>query len=231
MITQLQHLGLSKKEAEIYTSLAHRGESSANELAKQTSTNRTVMYNVLQQLINQALVTYIVTGKKRIYSITPPEALLVNVKEKESLAQDVMQTIMKLQPKQAAPHSVQVYEGTGGMRLLFEEIRAAKGLCVLNATGLIFTHLYSAPHIVKDIERHGARVIACDALRKTELANVKNIQVKYLPKNADNYATTFLFQGKMILLVANEKPLLIRIQQQEIYEGYMKDFEILWKKI
>ncbi|MBT5215421.1 TrmB family transcriptional regulator, partial [Candidatus Woesearchaeota archaeon] len=51
MLEELQKLGLSDKESLIYLELVKLGESTANSISKETSTNRTVTYNVLQQLI------------------------------------------------------------------------------------------------------------------------------------------------------------------------------------
>ncbi len=70
MLEKLKKIGLSGKEAIIYSALVKSGESTANELAKITSTNRTVTYNLLQQLVDKGLISYVNKNKKRFYQIS-----------------------------------------------------------------------------------------------------------------------------------------------------------------
>ncbi|MFH1771030.1 MAG: helix-turn-helix domain-containing protein [archaeon] len=231
MIERLQQLGLSEKESHTYQALVKLGESTANEIAKQTSTNRTVTYNVLQGLVEKSLISYVKKEGRRIYRVAKPEALLTTVKEKEDIAKDLITDINKFKTIPSSFKNVEIYEGLQGMKIIFDEIRNAKGLRVINATGKIFEHLkYSAGHIVKDIELHGAKTIANQSMKKTPLSKY-NFKVKYLPKEAENYATTFIFKNKVIIQVLKDKPFLIKIENKEIYDGYRKDFDVLWSKL
>lgn len=232
MLEKLQKLGLSQKESHIYLSLVKLGEATANHLAKHTSSNRTVVYNVLQQLVEKGLVTYVKKEGKRVYCVSKPESLLASVKEKEEVARDLMSEIGKILVQPTSSKSVEVYEGLEGMKVIFEEIRKAKDLRVLNATGLIFEYLkFSAKHIVKDMERTGKpKVIGVPSMKKTPLAKA-NMLVKYLPKEAENYATTFIFENKVIIQILKDKPFLIKIENKEIFDGYKKDYDVLWKKL
>ncbi|MBU2441327.1 MAG: hypothetical protein KKA43_03270, partial [Nanoarchaeota archaeon] len=171
MLEKLQRLGLSEKESHIYLALVKLGETTANNLAKQTSSNRTVTYNVLQQLVEKGLVSYVKKQGKRFYLISKPEALKVSIKEKAELADELVSEINKIRPLSSSFKNVEIYEGLEGMKVVFDEIRKAKDLRVLNATGLIFEHLkWSAGHIVKDMEKHGIpRVIANLSMKKTHL--------------------------------------------------------------
>jgi sugar-specific transcriptional regulator TrmB len=232
MLEKLQKLGLSQKESHIYLALVKLGEAAPNHLAKYTSSNRTVTYNVLQQLVEKGLVAYVKKEGKRVYCISRPESLLASVKEKEEVAKDLMSEIGKIMVQPASRKNVEVYEGLEGMKVIFDEIRKAKNLRVINATGLIFEYLkFSAKHIVKDMEKTGRpKVIGIQSMKKTPLAKA-DIIVKYLPKEADNYATTFIFDNTVVIQVLKDKPFLIKIENEEIFEGYKKDFDVLWSKL
>ena len=230
MLQKLQKIGLSEKESTIYLVLARLGEATANQLAKETSTNRTVTYNILQQLVEKGLITYIHRDKRRIFRTSRPESLIVSIKEKEIIACELINDIKKIPQIPLIFKSVEVYEGLEGMKVIHNEIRKAKELLVLNATGLIFDYLkYSAGHIVKEIESFSnCKVIGVPSMKKTLLPKYKGLKIKYLPKSAENYATTFIFEGKVIIQVLREEPFLIRIENKDIWEGYKKDFELLW---
>jgi sugar-specific transcriptional regulator TrmB len=232
MLEKLQKIGLSKKESQIYLELAKLQEATANELSKKTSTQRTVVYNVLQQLIEKGFVNYIKKQSKRYYSISKPESLLSDLREKEGITKDLISELSKIKVQTKQNNSVEVYEGASGLKILFEEIRKAKDLLVLNATGKIFEKLpFSANQIVKDTINLGkAKVIAVQSLKQTEMAKTK-LNIKYLPKEAENLATTFIFENKVIIQTLKEKPFLIRIENKDIYEGYKKDFEVLWNSL
>ena len=230
MLEELQKLGLSDKEATIYLALAKHGKSTANFLAKQTSTNRTFTYNILQQLVDKGIINYINEKNKRFYTISNPESLLNSIKEKELLAKEIIPKINKIKAKTQSNRNVEIYEGLEGMKSIFEEIRKTKELRVLNATGLIFENLkFSAKHIVKDIEKQKVKIIAVPSMKKTPMIKFKKMEIKYLPKEAENYATTFIYGGKTIIMTLKDKPFLIKIENEEICDGYKKDFEVLWK--
>ena len=233
MLEKLQKLGLSEKESHIYLALVKLGESTANNLAKHTSSNRTVTYNVLQQLVEKGLVSYVKKEGKRFYLVSNPNSLKVAIKEKEELVEELISEINKMQSVPSSFKNVEVYEGLEGMKVVFNEIRKAKDLRVINATGLIFKHLkWGAKHIVKDMELYGKpKVIANLSMKKTPLAKFKKTEFKYLPKQAENYATTFIFDDKIIIQVLKDKPFLIKIENKEIFDGYKKNFDVLWTKL
>ncbi len=233
MLERLQGLGLSKKESEIYLALAKKQDATANELAKETSTNRTVCYNTLQKLVERGIVAFSKKEKVRVFSIANPESLLSDLREKEDLAKELIKNLKKLKKQHASKKSVEVFEGINGLKQIFNEIRDCKELNVINATGLIFENLkFSAKHIVNDINRSKkVRIIGTQSMKKTQLTKLSKAQIKYLPKEAENYATTFIFDGKVIIQTLKNKPFLVKIIEESIYDGYKKDFNILWEKL
>ena len=233
MLEKLQRIGLSKKESEIYAALAKRQSATANELAKDTSTNRTVCYNTLQQLVNRGVVAYSKRNNKRLFALASAESLLADVREREDVVRDLIKDLERIKKKDISQRSVEVFEGKNGLKQIFNEIRDCKELAVINATGLIFENLeFSARHIIKDIERSNkVRIIATQSMKKTELSRIRKAKIKYLPKEAENYATTFIFDGKIIIQTLKDKPFLIKIVEESIYDGYKKDFEVMWRRI
>jgi sugar-specific transcriptional regulator TrmB len=233
MIEKLQQIGFSRKESEIFFALAKQEEATANEMAKETSTNRTVCYNVLEQLIKKGVVSYVTKNKKRFFSVANPSNLLTAIKEKETITKDIVISLEKLRRSIPIQRAVEVFEGKDGLKQIFSEIRQCKEMDVLNATGLIYENLeFSAQHIINDINKsRKVRVIGVESMKKTPLSKNSRAQIKYLPKEAENYATTFLIDGKVIIITLKEKPFLIKISEPSIFEGYKKDFKVLWDKL
>lgn len=232
MLEKLQKIGFTEKESQVYLELARKGRLSANQVARNIGIHRTVSYNVLQQLVEKGYVNYITQNKKRIFSISDPNSLLSEIKEKEAIAKDVMMDIASLKSTPGQNNRVEVFEGKDGMRIIHDELKKAEDMRILNATGLVFEHLkYSAGHFVKDMEKiKRLKMIAVQSMKKTKLADY-SFNVRYLPKSAENYATTFIFDGKVIIQILRDKPFLIKIENKEIFEGYSKDFDFMWKLI
>ena len=231
MLEKLQKIGFTEKESQVYLELVRKGRLSANDIAKNLGIHRTVSYNVLQQLVEKGYVSYVIENKRRIFSISSPESILSGLKEKEEVAKGLIKEINSFKIIANPKNKVEVFEGIDGMRILHEEIRKAEDLRVINATGLVFEKLkYSAPHIINDMP-FGQKLIAVPSMKKTPLSKVKKFKIKYLPKKAENYATTFIFQGKVIIQIIKDKPFLIKIENKEVFDGYKKDFDVLWDKL
>ncbi|MFH1770543.1 MAG: helix-turn-helix domain-containing protein [archaeon] len=231
MLEKLQKLGLTEKESQIYLTLVRKGLSSGNDIAKETSSQRSVSYNILQKLVEKGLVNYVIKDKKRVYSISDPKSILSDIREKEVIANDLIKEIEKQKAVLQSKNKVEVYEGLEGLKVIHEELKKNEELKVLNATGLIFEKLkFSANHIIKDISKGKVKLIAVPSLKKTPMIKTMK-HIKYLPKEGENYATTFIYDGKVVIQVIKEKPFLVKIECKEIFEGYSKDFDILWDKL
>ncbi len=233
MIEKLQKIGLSRKESEIYLALAKKDNATANELAKETSTNRTVCYNTLQQLVEKGIISYSTKNNVREFTIGNPKSLLSDIYEKEEIAKDIIKELENIKKEDKNTRKVEIFEGINGLKKIFDEIRESKELDVINATGLIFENLkFSAKHIIKDIDRSDrVRIIGTESMKRTELSRMIKGQIKYLPKSAENFATTFIFDGRVIIQTLKNKPFLIKISERSIYEGYKKDFDVLWERL
>jgi len=56
---KLLESGLTRNEAKVYLELSKKGESSANQIAKELGIDRTLTYTILNHLIEKGQVTYI----------------------------------------------------------------------------------------------------------------------------------------------------------------------------
>ena len=118
MIKESEMLGLSPKESEIYIALVKEGETAANKLAKLTDSNRTVTYNVLQNLLRKGLISFVIRNSKRFYQISNFENLLVNIQEKELLAKETISKLKNLKPSKTQENIVEIYEGKEGLKMI-----------------------------------------------------------------------------------------------------------------
>jgi sugar-specific transcriptional regulator TrmB len=66
IIEKLNRAGLTGNESKVYLELLKRGSTSANKLAKNTVLDRTLAYQILNNLIEKGLASYIIKEKRSI---------------------------------------------------------------------------------------------------------------------------------------------------------------------
>jgi sugar-specific transcriptional regulator TrmB len=79
LITQLEQIGLSKREAEVYVALLQKKEFTAPELTKITSITRTKVYEHLQNLIHKGFCNESIKNRQKVYKAVNPKIVLKNI--------------------------------------------------------------------------------------------------------------------------------------------------------
>ena len=81
----LRTAGLPGNQVKVYLELLKKGSLSANQLSKDLNMDRTLVYTVLQHLMEKGLVNHIIKSKKKFFGAADPENLLNPLKEKMGL--------------------------------------------------------------------------------------------------------------------------------------------------
>ena len=79
IISKLQELGLSRREAEIYLALLTKKELTAPEIAKITSVSRTKCYEILQNLTKRKVCNSSIKNKLKYFSAIEPKIAFQNL--------------------------------------------------------------------------------------------------------------------------------------------------------
>jgi len=230
LIEKLKKAGLPGNEAKVYLELLKRGSTSANELAKKIGLDRTLTYQILNNLIEKGFVGYIIKENKKYFEVAEPENLLRPVKEKENLILDLIPKLKSIEKIKEEKQEVKVYEGKKGLKTYFEESIASKDICIFGATGKSYDILkFEIPHIAKRAQKLGmkGRMITSKEFKGHEMTHLKNLKVRYLEVKSP--ATTTIYNDKVAIHILTDKPLIIIIKNKDIADGYRNYFEILWK--
>lgn len=226
---RLQKAGLTGNEAKVYLESLKRGSSSANDLAKKIGMDRTLVYTVLNHLIEKGLVNYVVKANKKFFSPADPENLLNPVKEKETFIQDLVPELKKIEKIQEIPQEIHVYEGKEGLRVLVNLMLKAKEYCAFGSTGRAFYELYEIPVIAKKVMKANiaVRIIGNSKLKGTPPFAYKRFEYRFLDIGSE--ATTNIFGDYVAIHLIKQKPLIIIIKNKLIAQTYKNHFEVLWK--
>ncbi len=126
----LQHIGLTEEQAKIYSCLITTGTLPARKIALETHINRSLVYKILKQLIDQGLILE-TENKKSISTFTAlhPSKLHSILKKKEEdlkLAdqsyEEALSTLGAQYNLTCGRPTVRFYEGIEGIRMMYRDI-------------------------------------------------------------------------------------------------------------
>lgn len=122
ILRALEQYGFTSNEAGIYLFLLKRLEATAFEIAKETEIPRTTVYQTIEKLKNQGIISQF--KKNNIAYFTPenPSRLLRLLKEKESILNSVMPDIQAIIAREMDTPITKLYIGTDGMKTVFDDI-------------------------------------------------------------------------------------------------------------
>lgn len=122
----LSLVGLSPTETKIYLALLELGPSKAGALIKLTGIQNSVMHLTLGRLAAQGFVSYIRSGKLKIYRAADPASLLRRMDERREKLESLLPQLLALQNQATLPEA-EIYEGMNGLRnMCFKLIEDAK---------------------------------------------------------------------------------------------------------
>lgn len=228
--SKLKEAGLTGNESKVYLELISKGNLSANQTAKNIGMDRTLTYTVLNHLIEKGQVSYVVIGKKKVFSVAPPENLMNSVKIKELLIKELVNDLSKIKPTDQDETGIRVYEGKEGIRA-FVNLAFKKGdFCAFGSTGRTYYALYEMPALAKELKKRKikVRLIGNTKLKGTEVFNFDFIDCKYW--DVESESTTTIFRDCIAIHLLKEKPILILIENKHIAQSYKNYFEWMWKK-
>jgi len=94
MISLLEKLGLSEKEAKVYLATLELSEDSVQNIGKKAGVNRATTYVILEKLMSQGLVSTYEKDKKTVFVAQDPKEL-VNLLEEERRSIEVREKELK----------------------------------------------------------------------------------------------------------------------------------------
>ena len=230
---QLEKAGLSPNEAKCYLTLLKLGSASANEISRMSGVHRVSVYDALRGLREKALISQITKANKLLFEVASPEKIKERIEEKEAELEDAKKIIPELMLDfQMAKEKQEVhsYVGLTGIKTILQEMLNSKTeILDFGAEYKIKEFLpYDYPkwdreRVKKKIKM---RIVANIKIKPTK---IKLTKIKYIPKEFNSSVSTYIFDGKVALIMWVENPLGILIEHKSVYESYKNYFEYLWK--
>lgn len=230
----LEDVGLTKNDIKVYMALLDLGGSTAGKITKKSQVNRTCCYDALERLMDKGLVTYVVKANRKFFEAVNPKRFMEILKEKEENIKNILPELEEkfkfLKEKQEAA----LYKGKKGIKSIAEDILRSKikETCIFGAEGNfvdIFKHYAFQWHKKRKKLGIRVRIIYNEKIRQKRSEKMfPLIKMKFISKEYDTPATTWLYGDKVAIIVWSEPIIATVIKSREVARSYQNFFNLLW---
>lgn len=243
MEEELRLLGLNEIDIKIYLTLLKLGEASASEIAQKAEIPRASVYDILERLEKEGLVSYIVKDFKKYFNATNPKIIIETLEYKKKKIKDILPELEELKKKvpEKSPKT-EVYTGIKGLQTILNMVLEEKELFVMGASrksSEVLPYFMEKWHIERAKRKIQVKIIYNDTeeVRKSmQEPKIKKIlgvgkgwDYRFLHVNYLSPIMTIAF-GKRVALISwvKDVPSAILIESKDIAETYKQYILNLW---
>ena len=242
----LQDSGLTKGESRVYLSLLEIGESTVGPIIDKSKVTKSSIYQILLNLMDKGLVSYIIKEKTRYYQAGQPERLLDYADELEKNIQNKKIELSKLLPQlkllqSSSPESeVRTYIGFKGVVSVhehtYEKLKKGEDYFYLGIVGQQPDYFWS--YWAKDHRRRVKAGIKCKLLfnpdtdRKVLNDRIKTpgCDARYMPTKFPTPAWILGYKDVTAIGISGENAIVIEVVNQKIADAFREYFNEFWKR-
>lgn len=240
LLDSLKKSGLSEKEAKVYLACLELGDSLASEIALKGNLPRTLVYDILERLIDLGLVSYAIKDNKKYFLAANPQELLRIIKEKEEAIKLSLPKLKEIQKVRGIKRpKVEVYEGNEGMKTVMDAIlrSSAKEFFAYGSSRSSFEII---PAFME--EWHKKRIKKKIIMRilynntkearekiKRRPESLKLTEYRFMPIELESPTATIVYANRVVLQSWTKEPFAVVIESEEMAENQKRYFKELWK--
>lgn len=231
----LLDVGLSGNEVKVYLALLKLGSSSVTEISKKSKVERTLVYGVLEKLIEKGLVSSVVKINIKYFEPADPEKILELIKEKEKSIVSVMPELKEIYNSSESKQNVSIFKGKEGAKTILDILLKEKkewfmfGATEKAAKSLEFyIHQFHLKRVQNKIKFNA--IYSEDAVeRAKEVKKLKFSEVRTIGKEFSTPTHVSIVGNKLGIILWSEEVIGILIENEEIAKSFKSYFDILWK--
>lgn len=243
--SSLREAGLTEGEVKAYLALLEIGSSTTGPIIEKTGIARSIIYTILEKLIQKGLVSVIIKEKTKYFQAANPRKILDYLDERENKFEKNKKEIEKLLPellsrKQTKKSETTMYFGLKGIRTAHENLYLKLGkdeeYCFLGIPAFQpeEQHMYWK----RDHQRRIKTGIKCRLLfnKDTNFNVLKNrnsykgSEARYMPTDIKTPAAFLIYKDTITIILQHAETLAIEIVNQSIADSFKAYFEEFWKK-
>ncbi|MFH1073257.1 MAG: helix-turn-helix domain-containing protein [Nanoarchaeota archaeon] len=240
LIGNLRKFGLSEKEAKTYLACLELGDALASDISLKSDIPRTLVYDILERLIELGLVSYVRKDNLKYFRAADPQELIRVLKEKEQAVKDILPTLEQLQKAKGMKRpKVELFEGREGMKTVMNDILRSKVKEFL-AYGSSRSSFEIIPAFMEDWHKERIqqkvmmRILYNDTKEAREKVkkrpeSLKYAKFRFMPIKLESPTATIIYGSKVILQSWEKEPFAVMTESQIMADNQRKYFGELWK--
>jgi len=135
MEEELKLLGLNDVDIKVYLSLLKIGQGSASQIAIKSGVPRASIYDVLERLEKEGLVSYIIKESIKYFSAAEPKAIIKSLDYKKERLKDIIPQLESFRHKELeTTMKTEIYGGIKGLQTILNMILDSKEIFVIGAS-------------------------------------------------------------------------------------------------
>jgi len=243
-LSMLQEAGLTPGETKVYLSLLKMGSSTVGPILEKASVSRSIVYHILERLMEKGLVSFVVHDKTKYYQAAEPARILDYIDERskrlESCRKEVEGFLPSLEMARSMANQAQVnvFVGFKGLITVHEGVysRLKRGESYFYM-GIGEHKDYSHAYWKKDHLRRVKAGITCRLLfnqsqERSILADrnsYKGCEARYMPIKIDTPAFIGAYKDITVISLSSDHTITIEIIDKGIADSFKAYFEEFWK--
>ncbi len=238
-VATLERLGFNDKKAKLYLTILAGGGTAA-ELASRAKLKRSTVYDYLDELIQDRLVSLSIRQARRFFVPESPDNLTNLFQRRLDAVSAMLPALQSLFSSGSGtiPH-VRYYEGIDGVRKIHDELLStASGeyfyfgsmRSFANILGQEYLSNFTTQRIRRKIRSNGIRMKNQETNEPDSLGTEENLRrVHYLPEDLVNCSASItIFSGKTCVISAEGKIYGFIIEEQNLYLLLKTIWDFVW---
>jgi sugar-specific transcriptional regulator TrmB len=239
----LTDLGLTKNEAQVYTSLLSLGLTQAGPIIKKVKLHRMLVYNALESLIDRGLATVVQKKNVKLFQAGDPTVLLERTEHLRALAKTLLPDLKKLQAQQTEVINVRTLIGHEGLATsltqIIESAARQKDKTMRIIGGALDAAAYEAfgewyPTYLQLLEQNKVRKLLVSPTNysnmfRKKFLNEGNTEMRTLKEGLTSPTYTRITEEMISIEMYKPQIVTIQIFNKVIAQAHMDSFELLWK--
>jgi len=233
----MEDIGLTQAEIKVYLTLLKLGSSPAGPIVEKSGLQNSVVHRTLHRLIEKAIITYVMEGKKKYYQATNPKLIVDYIEDKKKRFESILPQLLAQQQISRKKHEAAIFRGLRGIReILNQMIESGKEYYAYGGPqkshDLLGDYTWKAFHKKRISRKIHAKLIFNYSLKWWgEKLNKKRLtEVRYTKKEFEQLTETIICGNRIAIIVYSDNPYGFLIEDQTVTDSYKKFFNILWKE-
>jgi HTH-type transcriptional regulator, sugar sensing transcriptional regulator len=243
----LKKAGLTEGEIKVYLALLELGSSTVGKILEKSKVTKSIIYRILDRLIEKGLVSHIIKDKTKYFQASPPHNIIdyLNKQEQElnTTKKEIEQIIPQLTnlQKLTTLNQATIYEGFKGLMTAYEKrfSKLKEGDEYLNIGLPAEQPKHHHAFWQKDHQERAKRKIKAKLLYNQKVSDeiLKNrnsywgCDARRMPLDIDTPTWILIYKDTVVLAIPQgNNPITIEITNQEIANSFLKYFEWFWKQ-